>query len=78
LKLENRINRMVPDGKFVEVRKVNTSKPFLDCLEMDIKKWSGSPVPAKKNAYLLSIIYVQHALDTLKTIFLFLLKAGKG
>jgi putative transposase len=73
LKLENRINRSGSGRKFVEFRKVNTSRPF-ECLEMDIKMvWIPS---AGKNAYLLSIIDV-HTRKILKDYFSFSIKQAK-
>lgn len=70
LKLEDRIDRSGSGRKFVQFRKVKTSKPF-DCLEMDIKMvWIPS---VGKNAYLLSVIDV-HTRRILIDLFAFSIK----
>lgn len=70
LKLNNRIKRNAGGRKFVQFRKVKTSRPF-ECIEMDIKMvW----IPDQgKNAYLLSIIDV-HTRKILIDYFAFTIK----
>jgi transposase InsO family protein len=73
LKLENRIDRSGSGRKFVQFRKVKTTKPF-DCLEMDIKIVC---IPsAGKNAYLLSVIDV-HTRRILIDLFAFSIKQAQ-
>jgi hypothetical protein len=68
LKLEKRINRSCSGRKFVEFRKVKTTRPF-ECLEMGIKMvWIPK---GGKNTYLRSII----AIHTRKRLFFFFNKA---
>jgi transposase InsO family protein len=70
LKLEHRINRSGSGRKFVQFRKVITSRP-MECLEMDIKVvWIPN---IGKNAYLLSVIDV-HTRRILKDYFAFNIK----
>lgn len=73
LKLERRINRSGSGRKFVQYRKVNTSRP-MECLEMDIKMvWIPD---VGKNAYLLSVIDV-HTRMILKDYFSFNIKQAQ-
>lgn len=73
LKLDNRINRSGSGRKFVQYRKVNTSRP-MECLEMDIKMvWIPD---VGKNAYLLSVIDV-HTRRILKDYFSFHIKQAQ-
>lgn len=68
--LQTRITRDHSDKKYVQHRKVKTTRP-LECIEMDIKMvW----IPQKgKNAYLLSVIDV-HTRRILKDYFSFNIK----
>lgn len=68
--LQTRIARDHSDKKYVQHRKVKTTRP-LECIEMDIKMvW----IPQKgKNAYLLSVIDV-HSRRILKDYFSFNIK----
>jgi len=70
LKLDDRISRSGSGRKFVQFRKVKTTRP-MECLEMDIKMvWIPN---VGKNAYLLSVIDV-HTRRILKDYFSFNVK----